>query len=231
MPYQVYIQEKRSGHTMAHVLDLPGCIAQGNTPGEALERLPTAIAEYLAWLLAYGQEAPPEQEPIEFEVVEHNPSTSTTGLIGFYEPERVPVSEAEIEYFLRLMAHSRDTLLKLVSDLPETVLRERPPGHTRSIWDILRHIASAERWYLSRLWDDLPRFPQQRDVFDRLALVREYACQRLRAMSAEDRAQVVTAGDGELWSGRKVFRRFLEHEREHTDEIAERLHPAGRFRR
>lgn len=50
-------------------------------------------------------------------------------------------------------------------------------------------------------------------------------------MSAEDRAGVVSAGDSELWSARKVFRRFLEHEREHIDEIAERLYPAGRFRR
>jgi len=231
MQYEVYVQEKRNGHTMAHVLELVGCIAQGNTPEEALERLPTAITEYLSWLRAYGEEAPSEGESIEFEVVEHNRSTSTTGLIGFYEPERNPVSEVEIEYFLRLMAHSRDTLLCLVGDLGEAVLRERSPGHTRSVSDILRHIASSEQWYLTRLWHDLPRFPPQRDVFDRLALVREYACRRLGAMSAGERAQVVTARDGELWSARKVFRRFLEHEREHTDEIAERLHPAGRFMR
>lgn len=229
MRYAAYMQTKRSGHTMIHVLDLPGCIAQGNTPEEAKNRLPRAIAEYLAWLREYGETVPPEGEPIAFDIVERNPSTVTTGLVGFYEPERMPITEDEVERFLSLMAHSRDTLLHLVRGVPDSILDARPLPRVRTIREILRHIANAEHWYLTRIWHDVPRLPPRRNVFDRLALVRELAVRRLCSMTAEDRSRVVAAEDGELWSARKVFRRFLEHEREHIEEIAERLRPSGRF--
>lgn len=229
MRYAAYMQTKRNGHTMIHVLDLPGCIAQGNTPEEAENRLAQAIAEYLAWLREHGEPTPSEDEPIAFDIVGRNPSTVTTGLIGFYESERAPVTEDEIGRFIRLMDHSRDTLLRLVRGVPDLILDARPRPRVRTIREILRHIANAEHWYLTRIWHDVPRLPPRRDVFDRLALVRELAVQRLCSMTAEDRGKVMTAEDGELWSARKIFRRFLEHEREHIDEIAERLHPAGRF--
>jgi len=224
MPYAVYLQYKRTGHSMAHVLDLPGCIAQGATPDECLARVPASMARYLDWLRRCGEPAPPQDEPIAIEVVERNPSTIHTGLIGFYAAERVPVTDAEIARFLRLMSHSRQRLLRLVQDVTPAMLASKPRRAAWTLEEVLRHVANAERWYLTRLWGRKVRsFPPQPDVFQRLAIVRAEAVRRLSSLSARDRARIVTRDD-ELWSARKVFRRFLEHEAEHTEEIAvERL--------
>ena len=47
------------------------------------------------------------------------------------------------------------------------------------------------------------------------------ALDRLQGLNEAVRSAVVTDESGELWSARKVFRRFVEHEREHTAHIRE----------
>jgi len=47
------------------------------------------------------------------------------------------------------------------------------------------------------------------------------ALDRLQGLNEEVRSAMVTDESGELWSARKVFRRFVENEREHTAHIRE----------
>ncbi|MFQ6016336.1 MAG: DinB family protein, partial [Anaerolineae bacterium] len=225
MRYPVYLQSVHSGRTMAHVLDLPGCMAQGGTPEEALKRVPAAIAEVLDWLRRYGEAAPPEDEPIAVEVAEHNVSTvREEGTIGFFDVERLPVTDEDIATFLRLINYSRRELLSLAEDLPTEALTWQPDEKSWSIERILRHVASAEHWYLTRLFGTgvLPRLKPTRTVWDRLQAVRALAVERLSNLSDEDRRKVVVR-NSERWSARKVMRRFLEHEREHMGHIREVL--------
>jgi predicted RNase H-like HicB family nuclease len=56
------------GYTV-EVPSLPGCISEGDTLEEALENIQDAIAEYIADMIANGEEVPPDYAPIQVATV------------------------------------------------------------------------------------------------------------------------------------------------------------------
>ncbi len=185
-----------------------------------------AIIWHLAWLRKYAKPAPPASEPILPRLAQQHPSTAREGnLVGFFESERQPVLVEEIPPFLDLIACSRIELLEMTRPLADPILDRQPAPASWSIQDVLRHVAAAERWYLTRILDhtNLPKFKPNPSIWGRLEAVRALALERLAGLSEAECSQVVADQSGELWSARKVFRRYLEHEREHTHHILEIL--------
>jgi uncharacterized damage-inducible protein DinB/predicted RNase H-like HicB family nuclease len=226
MIYDLYLQVQRTGRTHAHVPALPGCNWLADTPDLAWSRAVESISQHLVWLAKYAHPAPPEDEPVIPRLAQQRKSTARDGhLVGFFESERQPVLPAEIPGFLELMSSARAELLSSVRDLPAEVSNRRPAPGSWSVQETLRHVAGAERWYLTRILDPatIPVFKPSRSVWQRLETVRALAVDRLSGLTAAERSAVVAARSGELWSARKVFRRFLEHEREHTAHIREIL--------
>lgn len=224
---EIYLQVKRTVRTQAHGPGWPGCNWLADSPEAAMERAVEAIAWHLAWLRKYGRPAPPQDDAILPRLVQQHASTARAGnLIGFFESERQPVRPEEIPGFLDLMACSHSELLELAQNLPEAILSWPPAPGAWSILEVLRHVAAAERWYLTRILDpaSLPQFKPNRSVWPRLEAVRALALERLARLSAAECSQVVADSAGELWSARKVFRRYREHEREHTHHILEILY-------
>jgi uncharacterized damage-inducible protein DinB/predicted RNase H-like HicB family nuclease len=234
--YPVYLEIASDGRCMAHVLDLPGCIARALTRDEALNRLPDAIRNYHAWLRRHGEPPLLEEEPIEIEV-----AGESTGFGPFdprsaaalFPPDREPVTPEEMEHHFRLMAHARADLLNLVHDLPADVLDWQPDAESFSLRRLLRHIGNAEKWYVSRLvppetlppeWEGDEHLP----VLEFLEMERRSAVARLRQLTEEERSVVFyptgwPTHHEEPWTARKALRRFLEHEREHTAQVWEIL--------
>ncbi len=229
MLYDVFLVSKRSGLTHAHVPDLPGCNWRAATPRQAGERAPAALAEHLAWLRRHGLAAPPLQEEAVPHLVQCKSTGRSGGIIGFFESERVAVTAEETPGLLALMACARADLLALTRELPPDALDRRPAPKSWCILEVLRHVADAERWYLTRILDpaSLPRFGPQRDIWRRLEAVRALAVERLQGLSEVERMALVVADDGEQWTARKVFRRFVEHEREHHAHVVEILEAIG----
>ena len=66
MEYTVILepQEKGQGYTVL-VPALPGCITQGRSRDEAIERAKEAIAAYIESLEADGEPVPQETQPVE----------------------------------------------------------------------------------------------------------------------------------------------------------------------
>ena len=98
---------------------------------------------------------------------------------------------------------------------------------------VLRHIGNAEQWYVSRLvppdelpaeWDD----DENLHWYEFLKMERETALACLRKLTDQQRSEVFfpktwTRNPDEPWTVRKVVRRFLEHEREHIEQIRDSL--------
>ncbi len=157
--------------------------------------------------------------------------------------DRDAPSPEEFERDLRWMGHHRQTLLMLVEGLPSDVLDRGDPeekgkgihdAHAPSIRRILRHIAGAEYWYLTRIptQDQLPT-EEPRDVFAALSAVRAAVDPVLRELFATAPAKVVEVSETtwsgtftEGWTLRKILRRALWHEAFHIEEI--RRHLEGR---
>jgi predicted RNase H-like HicB family nuclease/uncharacterized damage-inducible protein DinB len=210
--YLVYIETigdpiTRKG-PVAHVPALPGASARGQNIEEAKENIRKAVEAYLRLLRDVGEPVPRASEGIQLEFEEVDSTTFLTD----YDTLR----PNEMETLFRWMAVSRQELMDLVKDLPEEALDWTPDDDTRSIREILCHIAEADLWYTDRLrqWPEAPLF--------RLAAARGVALERLRALTESERASV-TLHENEEWTPRKIVRRMLEHEREHITQIQKLL--------
>jgi len=51
--HPVCAEVRKDGRTMAHVMDLPGCIPKGNSLDQALGRLPQEIDDYRKWISSH----------------------------------------------------------------------------------------------------------------------------------------------------------------------------------
>ena len=234
--YPVYLEIDSDNRCMAHVPDLPGCIARALGREAALHKLREAIYEYHAWLHRHGEFALRYEEPIEMEVAEES--------IGFgpFDPgdaaslfslDLRTLSREEMEVYFRLMIYSRADLLDLVRNLPEETLDWKPIPESFTTRRLLRHIGNAEEWYVSRLVpiETLPpewEHDEELPIFEFLEMERRTALDRLRRLAEPDLDEVFysthwTQHPEEPWTVRKALRRFLEHEREHTDQVREIL--------
>src|SRR3990172_9217605 len=127
--------------------------------------------------------------------------------------DRRPLTELDIERGLKLLAWSRADLLKSVRGLSQETLDAGQPGERWSIANILKHVGGAEWWYLDRLALAFPREEVPSDPFERLEKVRTHLLKTLPGLAG---SRQVVGIDGEFWSSRKLLRRAIWHERDHT---------------
>ncbi|HSH01529.1 MAG TPA: DinB family protein [Anaerolineae bacterium] len=230
--FHAYLDFNEDGACMAHILDLPGCFVRADNRELALLSLPTAMEGYQAWLRSHGED--PEPLPADFEIEVVAEVTGEGGLhrggrVGLFEPEKEPVSAAEVTSWLRLAAYNREELLTLVGGWPDSLLGWRPSEDEMSIHDVLVHIGDADGIYVTRILRPTPAIQRKEAGMDwrqYLAVQREAAITQLRNLSEEERSWINVPDDhegDESWTVRKVLRRMVEHEREHMAHIHEIL--------
>jgi len=227
--YQVCLEVGEDGMCMAHVPELLGCVAVGSTREETLWRLRGAISEHLAWLAEHREMPAPcaESERVEIEVVEE---VSTPGSYprkpgepaAFFATDKELLSHHDLQTAVRLMEHARSDMLEFLRDVPDSLLHWRPGPDEPSIAELLLRIAHAEASYLACLEEESERYP-----FPQLAAIRSWAYHRLSRLTEAELSRLTTHCD-EKWSARKVLRRLLEDDRQHTAYIRSLL---ARYRR
>jgi len=218
--YQVCLEVGEDGTCMAHVPELIGCFAVGSTREETLERLRSAISEHLAWLAEHKEVAAPSAEAgeVEIEVVEEISTPASYPRrpgepVAFFAADEEPLSYHDLQTAVRLMEHARRDLLEFLKDAPDSLLHWRPGPDDPSIAETLLHMAHVEADYLVHLEGEPRQAP-----FPLLAAVRSWVYHRLSRLTDVELSRLTTHRD-EKWSTRKVLRRFLEHDREHTSHI------------
>jgi predicted RNase H-like HicB family nuclease/uncharacterized damage-inducible protein DinB len=213
--------------TLAHVLDLLGCVVQGDTTDEAVAAAPDAIRAYRNFLQRHGEKVD-EASKIETRIAEHNTEGLFSGQAGWPQDLK-PLAPAALARYVRWLDWSRADLLVLVKGIDDRGLRAKP-AKGRSLRDILLHVLGADKSYVYALVGPLkpmgePSNAAERGDLDlRIALkeARAAAIERLKTLTPAERAKVRKAGQS-TYSAHRVIRRMLEHEWEHRREIAARL--------
>ena len=78
MKYTAVIEQTGNGYS-AYVLDLPGCIAAGDTFAETEELIRQGVVYHLEEMIDYGEVVPePTSKAIEVEVALHGTSSEVT---------------------------------------------------------------------------------------------------------------------------------------------------------
>jgi predicted RNase H-like HicB family nuclease len=218
MIYRVGVEDIEPNHWLGWVLDLPGCFSAAASEAEAIARVPAAIAAYYAWLARQDSTLPLTTGPGEVRVVESfrafsDPNDPTYLVNAFFEEDRRPLSYWDVTVALRLLDWTRQEL--------QQVLRPATPEQLAGpIGKLVKHIANAENWYFSRLALGLDPSHLPPDPVERLAAVRANARSQLIYLIGDEQ---IASLNSEQWSARKILRRTLWHERDHTRQLRQLL--------
>lgn len=226
MKCRLAVEDVEAGHWVAYVLDMPGCFSSGESEEAAIAGIPAKVEAYFNWVSGHGFPTFLPDDDVAYEVVEsfqsyESPTEPGYLVNAFFMNDHKPLGYWEVQTALRLMTWTREDLFELTKSLSQAQLSmTRTEGEAGTIADILRHLAISENWYLDRLGLALPREDISGDVFGMLSDIRERARRGLVELIGDKR--VVTL-KGERWSGRKIIRRLLWHERDHTFQISKLL--------
>lgn len=196
----VGIEDIEPGHWVAWVLPVPGCYGSGTTEEEALAGVPDA------WRAETGRDAPGPLRVVErWRGV---PAADDPGFIvnATFADDRRPLETGEIEAGITRIIENHRQFQKLLTrcDL------------TGEIGGIVRHLATAEQWYLGNI--DLVRDGERPDdPMERFTWIRAFS---LRALPKLAGCDILTDSGGEGWTPRKLVGRTIWHERDHTQQIA-----------
>lgn len=233
MIYRLGLENNNDDRTIAWALEHPGCFAYGSDADEAMRNFPQAAHDYAAWIAHHGDSWLDDEVEVvveeTFDVYFIRPTfefdergEGTYMVESFFLHDWKPLKPHEIERAMKMLAWSRDDLLRLVHNLSDEKLAQTYPEERWGIAGILKHISGGEWFYQERIGysfpdqeDDLPE-----DPFESLQVVREHFNTLLPKL---DGVHKVVGQEGEIWSPRKTLRRALWHERDHTEHIRKLL--------
>jgi predicted RNase H-like HicB family nuclease/uncharacterized damage-inducible protein DinB len=221
MTYIVSVEENQ-GLWIAHVPDLPGCFATHQDREKAIQAVPKAVEDYIAWCEDHGLRISGLSGPMTVDEVIRSWEFEDGYMVNaFFASDRPPIIEEELHEFALLLKGTRGDLLRALDALEIDDLTRELPGERWSVAGIIEHIAHSEWWYFDRMGLAFSRAEMPGDPLEALDKVRSHTLTNLPALVK--RIGVVTVG-GEAWSARKILRRTLWHERDHTQHI-QKLQP------
>jgi hypothetical protein len=222
-------QNVEEGRFLAYALDFPGCFAYGEDEAETLIRMPMAVLNYDKWIRDHTSDPWAEFTDLDFRIVErfttfnldeHYQLTAAGQgyqVNAWFTDDWRPLSEDDIAQALKIYHWQRDELLAGYTTLAPDILEMQRPGQRWNIKGIVKHVANAEHWYLTRLGlTNLTRTDFAANPAERLDQI---AAEVDRAFPTLPGKTDVRGLEGEFWSPRKIVRRTLWHQRDHIEHI------------
>ena len=199
----------------------PGAYSRGETVSDALEKFPKALSEYAAW--AHGAPLPNLAES-DF-VVTHAYQTELriddADSDVLFPSERLPMDMTEYTQKKQLCIRSAQDFEKLVASIPQkdrALKKSRRTFYGKipcSAREMAEHTNNTLEYYADAI--GVP--------FENEGGLLENRKRLFRAIeSAPDflSPRVFTAGDGELWTLKKLLRRLIWHDRIHAHALYRR---------
>jgi hypothetical protein len=231
MIFRVGMEENNEGYrTIAWALEHPGCYAYGKDSDSAIAELPSSIWAYSDWIARF-EPSWVETEDIDINIedtwmdydIDENFDLIEKGsytVEPFFQYDWKPLSTEELERARKMLSWSRNDLLTVLNGLTTEQWGIKKEGERWDIAGIVKHIGGAEWWYMERLGLAFPRDDVPKEPLERLRMVRDRMNEVLAGFTG---SKQVVGLDGEFWSPRKVLRRALWHERDHTMHIRKLL--------
>lgn len=231
MRISVGLELDNEGRAVAWALDFPGCFAYGAEGPDAVISLPRALVEYESWVEKHAGPGALVLGDFDLRVVDtwqvytindqYDAAEGGYAVNAWFRQDWKPLDADEIERGLTLLDWSRADLLDIVAGLSDAQLDRSYAAERWSIRGILKHVGSAEWWYLDRLGlAGIERGALPKDAVERLASLHERIRQALPDLAGKE---LVLGKEGELWSPRKLLRRLLWHEIDHREHILKLL--------
>lgn len=204
--------EHNGEDTLLYATEDIGAYSRGASLAEAVKKMPDEIASYRRW--AGGEAA----ESMEILIV----GEKASGLAirdadsdALFETEKAPLTRAEYERLKALALRSAANFHTVYAAIPDKSAVASPPRKTfygqvpRSAEEMYAHTKSVNAYYFAEIGVDADN---EGDILS----CRERGFESLEAKPNFLQNAVVEGSYGELWSLRKLLRRFIWHDRIHA---------------
>lgn len=204
--------EHNGDDTLLYALDDVGAYARGESLAAASAKMPEEIASYLAWI---GQDPP---EDVTVEVAQEKASTLTIADADsdvLLDGEEAPMTWETYERLKALALRSAQDFLTLYQSIPDKDASCLPIRDTfygpvpRTARQMYEHTKNVNSYYFGEIGVDA-------DNDGTILDCRKRGFALLEQSSGFLSLPPVEGSYGEMWSPRKVLRRFVWHDRIHA---------------
>lgn len=206
------IWEHNGNDTLLYSVDHVGAYARGNSLEAAVAKMKNEIAAYCAWSGQFYGNA------IEIEIVQEKSSglqIADADSDVLFDSEKKPLSREEYEALKALVLKSARDFHALYSSVPnknESCIPHRRTFYgdvPRTAQEMYEHTKNVNSYYFAEIGIDADN---EGTIYD----CRKRSFEVLEQSTGFPDNAVMEGSYGELWSLRKVMRRFLWHDRIHA---------------
>lgn len=202
---------------LGFIVELPGAFIRGMIEHQALAKVQKEVDVYLKWL---GTKS---QCDYKIKTVQRHESEAVvedgdTAIL--LQADKGEVGKEEFRELVDLARYSGQTFVQLYENtqhkewVDESRIRKTFYGdNPATIQRIFEHVKNCQYYYLSAI--GITEEPEED-----FTLLREFALKKLKALFSEYNNLQIFEEEGELWTLKKVLRRFIWHDRIHAKAIA-----------
>lgn len=210
------------------IAELPGAYVRGRTEEEALDKVKAEARSYLKWL---GIEQ--ERDYTTMIVQSHHSKLMVEDADNeiLLDSDRGIMEEAELRELARLVRYSGETFLRLYRQahfkkwVDEARIRRTFHGENpKTMEEVFNHVRNTQYYYLSRT-----KVASEQSEQD-FVKIREYCLRKIEELYQENTNVVIFDVDNELWTLKKILRRFVWHDRIHGKAITRILEKQRQLR-
>ena len=206
------VWEHNGGDTLLYAADLPGAYARGDSKETALEKMRREASSFLRWA---GRPLPEATEPVIVQEKESALRIADADSDVLFESEAAPLTEEEYRWLKALALRSAADFLALYRSIPDKDTSCLPERQTfygaapRTAREMYRHTKNVNAYYFGGLG-------VAADNRGTILRCRTHGFALLEQTDGFLQNPVTVGSYEELWSLRKVLRRFLWHDRIHA---------------
>lgn len=206
------VWEHHDGDTLLYSVDCIGAYARGKSLETAMAKMNAEIAAYCAWK-GQGCEAEDRIEIIQEKSSSLQIADADSDVL--FDAEKAPLSQEEYEELKALVLKSAEDFYALYASVPdqhESCLPARRTfygGVPRTAQEMYEHTKNVNAYYFAEIGVDA-------NNEGTIADCRRRGFERLEQTEGFLDNPVMKGSYDELWSVRKVMRRFLWHDRIHA---------------
>ena len=198
---------------IGYIVELPGAFIRGRTEEEAISKVRPEVNLYLKWL---GK----KKTDYKIQVVQKHQSALAVEDADneiLLEADKKVMGEEEFRNLVGLVYYSGETFLQLYKKtrfkdwIDELRIRKTFYGENpKTIQEIFDHVKGCQYYYLSRT---KITFDKREEDFIK---IREFCIEKIEELYRVNNSSLIFEVENELWTLKKILRRFIWHDRVHA---------------
>ena len=206
------VWEHNGNDSLLYAVDFVGAYTRGESLKVAMEKMPEEIVSYLKWI---GKDTTDNMEIMIVGEKSSELAIKDADSDVLLESEKEQLTPEEYENLKALALKSAKAFLALYESIPDksaTAASERKTFYgqvPRSADEMYKHTKNVNEYYFAEIEVDADNTG---DIYE----CRKRGFEALEAKTAFLQNSVIEGSYGEMWSLRKVLRRFIWHDRIHA---------------